>query len=143
LRIKFDTDQIRYIAIFESITGAAVKDCVVNKEDNRVTFVVSKGEIGKAIGRGGSKIRRLRELIGKPVDIIEYSDDPEQFIVNVFQPAKIKKVHISDRKDGRKVALVEVSERDKGRAIGKGGKNIERAKALVKRHHEIDDILIL
>ena len=48
--IKFTTTEMKYIALFESISGASVKDCIVDEEQGRVIFVVKKGDIGAAIG---------------------------------------------------------------------------------------------
>ncbi|HEX7468171.1 MAG TPA: NusA-like transcription termination signal-binding factor, partial [Methanobacterium sp.] len=43
MTIKFSTNEIRYIALFESMTGAMVKDCLVDDENGKLTFLVKKG----------------------------------------------------------------------------------------------------
>lgn len=78
--IKITSTEMRYIALFESITGASVKDCIVDEEQGRVIFVVNEGQIGVAIGKGGRNIRTLESMTGKKHEIIEYSEDPVQFI---------------------------------------------------------------
>jgi N utilization substance protein A len=40
------------------------------------------------------------------------------------------------------LAYVEVSNKDKGLAIGRNGKNIEKVKLVAKRHHDIDDVIL-
>ncbi len=136
--IKLSSESIRYLTLFESITGASVKDCMV--QDDKIIFVVRKGDMGAAIGKGGINIERAKELIGKKIEVIEHSDNPEEFIVNIFKPIKVR-VKIVE-KGGKKVAQVSVDPQYKGLAIGKGGKNINKAKELARRHHDIDDIIV-
>ena len=40
MSIKFTANEIRYIALFENMTGAMVKDCIIDDENGKVTFVV-------------------------------------------------------------------------------------------------------
>jgi len=138
--VKLGTEEIKYINLFENMTGASVKDCILQE---KVFFVVKQGQMGLAIGRKGANIQRLMETIGKPIEIIEYSDDPETFVRNILRPASIRNVTITTRPDNKVVATLDVLRRDKGLAIGPKGKNIERAKTLMERHHNIGDIVIM
>ncbi len=140
--VKLTTEGIKYIALFESLTGAVTKDCVIDEDNDRVIFVVKKGDVGLAIGKRGVNIARVKKTIGKNVEVIEHSEDPVEFVKNLFTPIKIKNVNIMDKKEGKTIALIDVYERDKGLVIGKGGKNIKKAKMLVRRHHNIDDVQI-
>jgi N utilization substance protein A len=139
MSIKLSADEMRYIALFESITGASVVDCLIDEKNKKITFVVRPGDIGLAIGKGGCRIRRAKQTMGKSIDVIEYSEDPIEFIKNALSPAKVVGVSIVER-EGRKVALVDVDSSDKGLAVGRGGQNIQRAKLLALRHHNIHDI---
>jgi N utilization substance protein A len=140
--IKFTSKEMRYISLFESVTGANVKDCIVNEEQSRVIFVVKEGEIGMAIGRGGRNIHTLEKMTGKKHEIIEYSERPAQFIKNALKPAMVKEVRITERPNGKTMAVVTVNPRDKGVAIGKNGKNAERLRFLAKRYFEIENVSI-
>ncbi len=136
--VKLSSESIRYLTLFESLTGASVKDCLV--QDEKVIFVVKKGDMGIAIGKGGINVEKAKELIGKKIEIVEHSDDALEFITNIFKPIKVN-VKLIERK-GKRIAQVSVSPQYKGLVIGKGGKNINKAKELVKRHHDIEDIII-
>ncbi|MEM0202905.1 MAG: NusA-like transcription termination signal-binding factor [Archaeoglobaceae archaeon] len=138
MEMKLSSEEIRYLTLFENLTGASVKDCIVY--DDKGIFVVKKGDMGLAIGKGGINVDRARELIGKKIEIIEHSDDPAEFISNIFKPIKVS-VKILD-KGNSKTAQVIVSPDLKGIVIGKGGKNINKAKELAKRHHNIEDIVV-
>jgi len=140
--IKFTSKEMRYISLFESITGANAKDCIVNEEQSRVIFVVKEGEIGMAIGRGGRNIHTLERMTGKKHEIIEYSERPAQFIKNALKPAMVKEVRITERPNGKTMAVVTVNPKDKGVAIGKNGKNAERLRFLAKRYFEIENVSI-
>jgi len=141
--IKISTDEIKYIGLFESMTGATVKDCIFEDNKNKIVYVVKEGDMGLAIGKNGANAQRVKESLNKPIDIIEYSDDPVKFIKNIIWPVKVKSIHISDRKDGKKIAVLDINKKDKGLVIGKEGKNIDRIKNLLKRHHNLDDIMIM
>ena len=140
--IRFTSTEMRYIALFESVTGANVKDCVINEEQERIIFLVKEGEIGMAIGRGGKNIHVLERMTGKKHEIIEYSENPTQFIRNALKPASVKEVRITEKPDGKTMAVVAVNPRDKGVAIGKNGRNAERLRFLAKRYFQIQNVSI-
>ncbi len=140
--IKFTGTEMRYIALFESITSANAKDCIVDEQEGRVLYVVNEGQVGVAIGRGGRNIHTLERMTGKRHEIIEYSEDPVQFIKNALKPATVREVRVSERPDGKKMAVVAVNPKDKGVAIGKNGKNAERLRFLAKRYFQIQNVSI-
>jgi len=140
--IRFTGREMRYIALFESVTGATVKDCVVDEDLQRVIFVVKEGDVGVAIGRKGKNIHLLERMTGKKHEIIEHSENPAQFIKNALRPAQVKEIRITERPDGRIIAVVAVNPRDKGVAIGKNGRNAERIRFLAKRYFQIQNVSI-
>lgn len=140
--IRFTGREMRYIALFESITGATAKDCIVDDELNRIIFIVKEGDIGAAIGKGGKNIHLLENMTGKRHEIIEHSENPAQFIKNALKPAQVNEIRITERPDGSTIAVVAVSSRDKGVAIGKNGRNAERIRFLAKRYFHIQNVSI-
>ncbi|MHA2357731.1 MAG: NusA-like transcription termination signal-binding factor [Candidatus Heimdallarchaeaceae archaeon] len=139
--VKLSQTEMQYITIFQGIVNVVIKDCIVDEEENKVVFVVSEGQAGLAIGKRGMNINRLKELISKDVEIIEHSSDPLKFIRNCFLPIVIREIVFLERKNG-KTATVEVDNKDKGRAIGRSGKNINKVKNLVLRQFDIADVMI-
>ncbi len=140
--IKFTSLEMRYIALFQSITGATVKDCIVDSDLNRIIFIVKEGNIGMAIGKRGKNIHLLEKMTGKKHEVIEHSDNPAQFIKNALKPAKVDEVRITERMDGKTIAVISVNPRDKGIAIGKNGRNAERIRFLAKRYFQIQNVSI-
>ncbi|MCK5628063.1 NusA-like transcription termination signal-binding factor [Candidatus Bathyarchaeota archaeon] len=133
---------MRYIALFENVSGASVKDCIIDEELARAIFIIKQGQVGIAIGKGGRNIHTLERMTGKKHEIIEYSEDPVQFIKNALKPAAVREVRITKRTDGRTMAVVSVNPKDKGVAIGKNGRNAERLRFLAKRYFQIQNVSI-
>ncbi|MDI6642698.1 MAG: NusA-like transcription termination signal-binding factor [Candidatus Hodarchaeaceae archaeon] len=139
MTIKFTSDEMRYITFFEGLTGARIHDCVINEDSNMITFVVKKGDIGLAIGKGGSKIKKAKQMMGKSIEVVEYSDNPIEFLKNTLSPARVKTINIIEQ-EGRRIAMVTVEMQDKGVAVGRKGRKIQNAKKLAQRHYDIHDI---
>lgn len=135
------SDELRFISILENLTGAVPRDCVWIADKNRVIFVIESNDVGKVIGIGGSTIDRVRQQLKKTVEIVEYSSEPEKFLQKCLAPARISKVSIT-KKRSQKQAIVTVKSSEKGKAIGKNGRNIERSRLLMKRHFNIDNVII-
>ena len=140
--IRFTSREMQYISLFESITGAAVRDCIIDDKLNRIIFVIKEGEAGIAIGRKGKNIALLEKMTGKKHEIIEFSEDPAQFLKNALKPARVKEIRITERPDGKVIAVVSVDPRDKGIAIGRNGRNAERIRFLAKRYFQIHNVSI-
>jgi len=84
--------------------------------------------IGSCIGQRGSRINTIiDELGGEKIDIIEYSENPEEYIANALSPAKILKVDLNEEE---KVAEVLVVTDQFSLAIGRGGQNVRLASEL-------------
>ncbi|MEM0349017.1 MAG: NusA-like transcription termination signal-binding factor [Candidatus Caldarchaeum sp.] len=139
--VKLTEKEIKYIQMFEAVTGAAVVDCV--DDEDIITFVVRQGDLKKALTGHGAKIKELVRIFRKRIKVVEYSTEVTVFIKNLLYPAEvIEPVRVSEKPDGKKIAVVNVNLRDKGVAIGKDGKNINLARLLVKRHFNIDHVAI-
>lgn len=134
-----DERAIQYISYFENISGAAVDDCV--QEEDRIIFIVKKGQAGLAIGKKGSNIKKAMYDLKKEIEIIENGETPEEFIKNALAPAEIQEITISNA-EGKKTALVKIDGKFRGMAIGKGGSKIDRCKRLISRHHDIDEVIL-
>lgn len=140
--IRLTPEELRYIALFQDVTGAAVKDCIIDNENNMIVFIVRKGDVGAAIGKGGSNIKKLRKIFGKDIEIIEDGSTIEELAKNAVAPARVRSVKVIEG-PGKKVAYISVEPSDKGIAIGKNGKNVARAKLVLKRYFDITNVVIV
>ncbi|MFC3957752.1 NusA-like transcription termination signal-binding factor [Halovivax cerinus] len=134
--LTLDDEARRYLALFEDVTGAPGRDCI--HIDDRLVIVVARGHIAEAIGRGGETVERFEDRVDVPVRLVEYADDPADFVANALAPAAVYNVTMSEN-DGT-VAYVEVADEDRGVAIGRDGRTIETARMLAARHFDIDDV---
>ena len=140
--IRLTEEEIRYATLFESITGVTPIDVVIDNEYSRLIFVVQKNQAALAVGKGGSNVKILRNILGKDVEVVESGESPEELIKNSLYPARVIMVKVTKAPSGAKVAITTVAPEDKGIAIGKNGRNIARAKILAKRYFDIDKIII-
>ena len=84
--------------------------------------------IGSCIGQRGARVQTIiSELKGEKVDIILYSEDPEEYISNALKPAKITSMKLNKE---IKSAVVCVPEDQLSLAIGKSGQNVRLAARL-------------
>ena len=141
--IRLTEEEIRYATLFESITGVTPIDVVIDNEYSRIIFVVQKNQAALAVGKGGSNVKMLRNIVGKDVEIVEAGESPEELIKNSLYPAKVIMVKVTKAPSGSKVAITTVAPEDKGIAIGKNGRNIARAKILAKRYFDIEKIILV
>jgi len=139
VEIVLTEDTLMYISLFESITKANVIDCM--DTDEKLVFVVEAGQGNIAVGKKGENVIRLKDRTGKNIQVVEFSDDPEQFVKNVFHIYEPQKVVIEQRGNITH-ATITVDPKLKGRAIGKAGKNLRIARDIVNRHHEIHSISV-
>ena len=141
-KIKLSMDDMAMIARFEQITGAAAIDIIRDDEGKRIIVVVRAKQLGKAIGRGGVNVKAASDVFGRAVDVVEMAETIEEFVKSALAPARVEAVKIIERRDGNKVASVTVKSEDRGIAIGREGRNVARARILVKRHFDLDNVVI-
>ena len=92
------------------------------------TTVPNLDPVGACIGNKGARINNvINELNGEKIDIINYSENPADYIVAALSPAEVSEITV-DTVAG--VANVQVPENKLSLAIGKGGHNVRLAAKL-------------
>ncbi|MEK6949830.1 MAG: NusA-like transcription termination signal-binding factor [Nanoarchaeota archaeon] len=134
-RIKYNFDVMQYISIFESLTAAKVKDCIV---DDSILFIVQENDMGKAIGKNGSNIKRAENLLKKNIRLVEFSSDVKQFVRNLIYPVQAKEV----AEDSGIISIYCADSKSKGRIIGRDRHNINETLNIVKRHFKVEEIKV-
>jgi N utilization substance protein A len=132
----------RYIEELRILTRSTALDCVIDDRFDRVIYVIRQGDMGLAIGKKGDNIKRLQNVLGKRIEMVEFADDPDIFITNIFKPAEV--VGVERSADNGPVNVLVSKKGDLGIAIGKGGCNIEKARILCRRFYgtEIGEVLL-
>jgi N utilization substance protein A len=140
--IKLTMDQMRKISLFQNITKVTPRDCIDDEKQDRLIFVVNEGKMGLAIGKNGSNIKSLQNLLKRNIELVEYYNDPIKFLKNLLNAKLINEVKISKRADGSPQAIVLVNPNNKGLVVGRAGRNAEKARLLAKRYFDIPSVVI-
>jgi len=135
--IKLTPHELRAISLFYSATGKPAKDCVIDEDNGRIIFLVDPADVPMAIGKGGANARRASSLLGKNVEVVEYSPLFEALAKNALAPVRV----ISIKEENGKV-VVKVRDEDRGLAIGTNGKTAAKLKLLLSRYFGIKDVVI-
>jgi len=94
--------------------------------------------VGALVGQRGVRVTTIMsELGGEKIDVIEWSEDPAEFINEALSPAKIIEIDVDEEENKAKVM---VSEEQQSLAIGKGGQNVRLAAKLTGWKIDIESI---
>jgi len=128
--VEFTSDDLDYLSRFENVTKVMPKDYMILSET--ILFLVDQPLLGRAIGKQGSNIPKLRKIFNKKVVIIGDSPQMDLFIRNFFNNVTIEDIELRDVM-GEQAILLTVDEKDRGLAIGKAGERIKAAKEFLKK----------
>jgi len=120
----------RYIEELRILTKSTAVDCLIDERFDRIIYVIRPGDMGLAIGKKGENIHRMQKVLGKKIEMVEYAENPDDFIANMFRPATLSAV---GKDEAGRVRVVIGKRGDLGIAIGKGGANVEKARLLFRR----------
>ncbi|MCH7228911.1 transcription termination factor NusA [Haloferula sp. A504] len=85
--------------------------------------------VGACVGLKGARVKNIvRELNNEKVDIIRWSDDPDEFVREALKPAVLRSVSIDEE---NRVVNVTVDEEDLSKAIGRRGQNARLSSRLM------------
>ncbi len=120
LEIPEITDGVVLIKGIAREAGSRTKIAVVSKDEN-------VDAVGACIGNKGARIQEIvDELRGEKIDVIAFSETPEEYIAAALSPAEVKEVEF----DGERSAKVLVDSDQLSLAIGKEGQNARLAARL-------------
>ena len=117
------------------IAGGAVDIVAIAREAGHRTKIAVRSHQqgvnakGACIGPMGSRVRNvMSELHGEKIDIVDYSEDPADFVANALSPARVSRVNVIDL--AAREAQVIVPDYQLSLAIGKEGQNARLAARL-------------
>ncbi len=133
------TDPALLIKLFEQevpeiYDGTVMIRGAVREAGDRAKVAVYSRErdvdpVGACVGMKGTRVQSIiRELRGEKIDIVEWSEDPVEFVKQAISPAKTQRVSIVD--EAEKVMEVIVEDKQLSLAIGKKGQNVRLAAKL-------------
>ena len=135
--MKLNLETIQTINLFESMTGANIKDCI--KKEDKLMFIVEEGHIKRALGRDNSNLKRMEEILKKKIILIAFSKNVVKFINNLLYPLKVDNI----QKEGNIIEIYVQDNRINGKIYGRSRENIKWIIDLVKKYYDdIEDIKI-
>src|ERR671923_56091 len=98
--------------------GSRAKIAVISRDS-------SVDPVGACVGMRGSRVQAVvNELQGEKIDIIPWTADPANFVVNALAPAEVAKVVLDE--EGQRMEVV-VPDQQLSLAIGRRGQNVRLA----------------
>jgi len=134
-RVRYDSESMKLITLFESMTGAKIKDCISNE---RLVFIVEENDMGKAIGKSGANIKRIENALKRKVKLVEFSNDVLQFVRNMIHPIEALEV----KNEGNIITIRGKDTGTKAMLIGRERQNLSHLSDIVKRHFDIEEIKV-
>ena len=116
----------------EVANGKVEINAIAREPGSRAKIAVSTKEesidpIGAIIGQKGIRIQTIiNEIGGEKIDVIEYSEEPKDFLKNALAPANIVELELKKEKK----AIAKVKKDQISLAIGKAGQNVRLAAKL-------------
>lgn len=132
MKLKIDNETFRYLSVFGTLTGVSAVDCFGYGDE--IVFVVEAGKIGIAVGKKGSNIKKVENLLKKKIRLVEHSQDAVVFVNNIIYPMKPKNVYVSTKSDGTQAINIQVDARMKRTFMRKGKNLYNLLEQLVSRH---------
>lgn len=125
------------MSLFAKITRATLKDCFLDNY-NLLTFIVKEGEMGKAIGKKGFKVKLLEKSMNRKIKIVEFNPDMLSFTRNIIFPLRTKSIEGDE-----KIIIIEaIDSKTRGLLIGRSAENLRNYEKIVKRYFNIDEIKV-
>jgi len=129
--VEISEKSIGLLSLFSNITRMNAID--VMDDEERTIFFVERNSVGKAVGKQGKNIKKLKEKIGKAVFIFPEPIEKDQFIRDMYRD-----INILDIKHNPEISLLIVKEEERKDAIGRGGERIKAAKKVTKEKFGTD-----
>jgi len=100
---------------------------------------VKEGEIGKAVGRGGSNIRKLEGNLNRKIKIVEFNPEVTEFARNLIMPLRAEAIELRE-------GVLYIKGEDakvRGMLIGRDSQNLKNYEEIIKRYFSIEKIRVV
>jgi N utilization substance protein A len=135
-RVEITEEDLKLMNLFESVTGVMPSDMARMEEG--IVFLVDEASLGRAIGKKGANIQKLRQKFNNMnVLISRDGQEPESFLRGFFNNVEILTYELREA-PGQKVAFITIPDSQRGIAIGRGGIRVKAAKAFLKKKFGMD-----
>lgn len=110
-------------------------------QQDKLCFIVQPGNLRKGLGPDKKNIAKLENLTKRKVKVIEYSDDLNRFVHNVFSPLKIVSMEVSD--EGI-ITIAGPDQKTRGLMIGAQARNLRLFESVIQKYYpEVKEIKVV
>ena len=134
--VKYSSDSMKLITLFESITGAEVKDCISN---DKLIFIIRENEMGKAIGKKGANVKKIEDKLRKKIKLVEFTNDVAGFVKNLIYPIEVQEINF----DNGVVTIRGKDSGSKAMLVGRDRQNIMHLSDIVGRYFDVREIRVI
>lgn len=135
---KYDNQTLKTMSLFEKITRSRIRDMFID-DNELMTFIVEKGQLGKAVGKKAENVKKLEKLLNRKIKILEINPELIGFVKNLIFPLKAKEI----KKEDKIITIEGPDTKTKGLLIGKNAKNLRNTEKIVKKYFEIEEIKVI
>ncbi len=130
MKQTIDMKCMRYLNLFERVTGVKTKNCLFY--NNMIIIAVPPRFVSKAIGEKGKNIKKLVPILGKKIKVIALPNDisdAEKFISDIVSPTTFKSLEITERE-----IVITAGKENKAALIGRNKVRFEELRKIVKEY---------
>jgi transcription termination/antitermination protein NusA len=138
-KIIYNGETLKLMSLFESLTRTRLKDCFVDNS-SMLTFIVVNGDIGKAIGKEASNVKKLESMLNRKIKIVEFNSEALGFIRNLVYPIRPRNVI---EKEGI-ITIESPDSKSRGLLIGRNAQSLRNSEAIAKKYFpDIKEIKVI
>jgi N utilization substance protein A len=128
MSLVLDNELLQTIGIVEKVTQARIDKCI--PREDRLVFVVERGDARKIVGPSGATLKKLEEKLGKRLKIIEKTPDKFQFVKNAMLPLKVESI----KEEAGIIVVHGADEKTRGLMIGAKARNLRFTESVVQMY---------
>ncbi len=136
--MKLTHGQILYIKALQSIANVRAVDCMAN--EHTITYLVRPAQMGLAIGKNGETVKKIREKIGKNVEVFEYAKQPEDFLKRAFRNVSFGEVSIVSKGKKKEITLV-LDSTNKRKLLQNPGR-LKKVREIANKTYDVESVRI-
>ena len=133
-----DMRDIRYINLFSRITKVQTRYCFIYNDT--IIFAVPRNLVSKAIGKEGTNVRRMNDILKRKIKIIGNPEEGTQnvgeikrFIEDIVHPVTFKDIEITETD-----LILNAGSQSKAALIGRQRRRESELKEIIKDYFKKD-----
>jgi len=136
--LKISHEEILCRNALAQVSGVSAKDCLIGEKV--ISFLVQDKDVGKAIGKNASNLKKLRQNIKKQIEVYEYCKSFEKFIKKALYNIKFEEINVKET-NGKKEVLISLDSENRRKFLNSSAR-FRRVKEFAKRDYGVENLKI-